>query len=72
MEVGTLAGVITAVTGLVTAVGGLVLAVKVWLPTHKLVNQQRTDMVNFQTVLINTIKSHGIDVPEDQSRVQPK
>ena len=42
------------------------------LPTHKIVNQQRTDMINFQTVLINTLTAHGIDVPEDQSRVQPK
>jgi hypothetical protein len=72
MEVGTLAGVITALTGMITAVGGLILAIKVWLPTHKIVNQQRTDMINFQTVLINTLTAHGIDVPEDQSRVQPK
>jgi flagellar motor component MotA len=69
MEVGTLAGVVTAVATLITAFGGLLLAIKVIMPTHKIVNQQRTDMLRFQTVLIRTLIAHGIDVPEDQSRL---
>jgi flagellar motor component MotA len=69
MEVGTLAGVVTAVATLITAFGGLLLAIKVIMPTHKIVNQQRTDMHRFQTVLIRTLIAHGIDVPEDQSRL---
>jgi len=67
--VGTLAGVVTAIATLLTAVGGLLLAVKVIMPTHKIVNQQRTDMIRFQKVLINTLKEHGIDIPEDQSKL---
>ena len=69
MEVGTLAGVVTAVATLLTATGGLLLAVKVIMPTHKIVNQQRTDMLRFQTVLIRTLIAHGIAVPEDQSKL---
>ena len=69
MEVGTLAGVVTAVATLLTAIGGLLLAIKVIMPTHKIVNQQRTDMIRFQTVLIRTLIAHGIAVPEDQSKL---
>ena len=69
MEVGTLAGVVTAVATLLTAFGGLLLAIKVIMPTHKIVNQQRTDMIRFQTVLIRTLIAHGIAVPEDQSKL---
>lgn len=67
MEWGTIAGMITAGATLLTALGGLLLAIRVIMPTHKIVNQQRTDMVRFQTVLINTLKEHDIDVPQDQS-----
>jgi hypothetical protein len=35
--------------------------------TKHLVNQQRTDMVNYQRALVRTLKSHGIEVPTDQS-----
>jgi len=69
MELGTVAGLVTAVASLATAIGGLLLAIKVIMPTHKIVNQQRTDMLRFQTVLINTLTLHGIDIPEDQSRL---
>jgi hypothetical protein len=69
MEIGTLAGVMTAVGTMITALGGLLLAVKVIMPTHKIVNQQRTDMLRFQTVLIRTLIAHGIAVPEDQSKL---
>jgi hypothetical protein len=69
MEWGTISGLITAVATMVTAIGGLLLALKVIMPTHKLVNQQRTDMLRFQTVLINKLAEHGIDIPEDQSKL---
>lgn len=36
---------------------------------HKIVNQQRTDMLRFQAALIKTLKAHDIDVPDDQSKV---
>jgi len=67
MEIGTVAQWITAATGLVTAIGGLMVVLKTLIPTHRLVNQQRTDMLRFQTVLIRTLIANGIDVPEDQS-----
>jgi len=69
MQWGTIAGMITAAATLVTAIGGLLLAIKVIMPTHKIVNQQRTDMLRFQTVLINTLSEHGIAIPEDQSKL---
>jgi hypothetical protein len=69
MELGTVAGLVTAVASLTTAFGGLLLAIKVIMPTHKIVNQQRTDMLRFQTVLINTLTLHGIDIPPDQSKL---
>lgn len=72
MQWGSIAGMITAFATLVTAAGGFLLAIKVIMPTHKIVNQQRTDMINFQTVLINTLKEHGIKIPEDQSKAVVK
>lgn len=60
---------ITAITGLIVAVGGTVVTVRSIIPTHKLVNQQRTDMLRFQMVLINTLNDHGITIPEDQSKL---
>jgi hypothetical protein len=71
MDSGTIAGLVTAGATMVTAVGGLLLAVKVIMPTHKIVNQQRTDMIRFQIVLIKTLQANGIDVPEDQSKLAP-
>jgi hypothetical protein len=68
MEWGSVVGTVTALTGLLTAIGGLLLAIKVILPTHKIVNQQRTDMLNFQATLVKTLVAHGIEVPEDQSK----
>jgi hypothetical protein len=68
------AGVITALATLVTALGGFVVAIKVLVPNrrdtqeiHKIVNQQRTDMLRFQRALIKTLVEHGVKVPEDQS-----
>lgn len=72
------AGVITAFATLLTAVGGLIVAVKVLIPQrrdtkeiHKIVNQQKTDMLRFQRSLIQALVAHGIPVPEDQSLPLP-
>jgi hypothetical protein len=69
-----LAGTITAIATLITAIGGLVLAFTVVIPlfktaksTHRIVNQQRTDMLNFQRALVRTLVEHGIKPPIDQS-----
>lgn len=81
MEWGTYAGLISAFFTMVTAIGGAIVSFKVMLPnlrinrhvakvaeeTHVIVNQQRTDMMRFQTVLKNKLAEHGIDIPEDQS-----
>ena len=70
-----MAGSITAIATVITALGGLVLAVGVLIPilrttrsTHKIVNQQRTDMMNYQRALIKALQSAGIDIPDDQSK----
>jgi hypothetical protein len=70
----TLAGVITAVSTLFLAIGGVITAFTVLIPilrqtksTHKIVNQQRTDMLRFQRALIRALTDAGIEVPIDQS-----
>lgn len=70
------AGVITAIASLITAIGGTVAILKVLLPslriakdTHTIVNQQRTDMERYQRVLENALKQAGLDVPQDQSKL---
>jgi len=69
------AGVITAIATVITALGGLVVALGLLVPTlratratHQIVNQQRTDMLRYQTALVTALESGGIDVPYDQSR----
>ena len=69
-----LAGVITAFATVLIAIGGIITAVAVLIPilrttrsTHKIVNQQRTDMLNFQRALIRALTDHGIPIPVDQS-----
>lgn len=83
MEWGTWAGLITAFFTMITAIGGAVVSFKVMLPnlrinrhvakvaeeTHVIVNQQRTDMMRFETVLKNKLAEHGIEIPEDQSKL---
>lgn len=74
-QFGTVAGLLTALFTLTTAVLGLVLVsvgrkAKTQIEqVHTIVNQQRTDMLRFQKVLINALVAHGIDIPEDQSRL---
>ena len=70
----SIAGIITAVTTTIIALGGLVTAIGVLLPIlrgtrqiHRIVNQQRTDMENFQRALIRALTDAGVPVPIDQS-----
>lgn len=74
MAPSTLAGIITAVGVTVTAFGGLIATIGVFLPilrnvkeTHKIVNQQHTDIMRFQRALISELRKHGIAIPVDQS-----
>jgi len=77
MAQSTLAGVITAIGTvftalglLVTAISGLIRSRKVEAKVdvvHKIVNQQRTDMQNYNRALINALQKHNIEVPTDQS-----
>ena len=68
------AAVATAAASVITAIGGIILSVAVLIPlyrtsqsTHALVNQQRTDGINYQNALIRALKSAGVNVPVDQS-----
>ena len=83
MQWGSIVGTVTAGFTFLTAVGGFLVAFKVMIPnykvnkdTHTIVNQQRTDMVNeardrlrFQTVLLNALRAHDIEIPKDQSKL---
>lgn len=75
------AAIITAVATVLTALGGLVLALAVLVPTlraarraesavaevHTMVNQQRTDAARYTAVLVDALRSAGMNVPDDQS-----
>jgi energy-converting hydrogenase Eha subunit B len=74
----SIAAILTAVGVLVTGIGGLVAAFTVFLPVlrktqadvkkvHTIVNQQHTDILNFQRALIRELVKAGIEVPIDQS-----
>lgn len=82
MGASSLAGIIGAVAGVITAVSLVITALSVLLPqlkhirktgeeTHKIVNQQRTDAMNFQRALIRALEDNHIAVPIDQSVDQP-
>ena len=69
---------LTAVASIVTAFGLLITAIALLVPilrttkaTHGLVNQQHTDLVNYQAALIRAMRAAGIDVPMDQSAPGP-
>jgi hypothetical protein len=80
------AGIVSAAAGVITAlalvIGGLPALIKVLAEqrrnnraigeVHKIVNQQRTDMQNYQRALINALREHGIDIPIDQSISEPE
>lgn len=76
MQVGTLAGMLTAIFTALTALGGVLVAFKILIPNlkqtkevHEIVNQQRTDMQRYLKVLEATLTAHGIELPEDQSKI---
>lgn len=71
----SLPAIITACAATLTAIGGLIVAFTLLLPilrqtkeTHKIVNQQQTDLRNYQRALIEALKEAHIQVPDDQSR----
>lgn len=61
----------TVATLATTSVTGLVVAFRVNV-VHKIVNQQHTDMKNYQGALIRALEAKGITVPIDQSAPQPQ
>jgi hypothetical protein len=77
----TVAGVITAIASVLTASALVISALALLLPilrkakaieskvegVHIIVNQQRTDLQNYQVALIAALTKAGIDVPADQS-----
>lgn len=66
---GTIAGMITAVATMVTAIGGIYLGRRVQ-EVHKIVNQQRTDMLQYQKALMAALSAAGIAIPADQSQLE--
>jgi uncharacterized membrane protein YhiD involved in acid resistance len=62
--------VFTALALVITATAGLLAARRVGRKVdevHIMVNQQRTDMQNYQRALISALTKAGVDVPADQS-----
>lgn len=79
---GTWFGLVTALCTMVITVFSLVIAVttrrskktaeqthKQTIEIHQIVNQERTDMRRFRTVLEAELTKHGIKIPEDQSQI---
>lgn len=67
---GSIAGIITAIATVITAIGGLLLILRQTRKiddVHKIVNQQQTDLRNYQGALIRALREKGITVPIDQS-----
>jgi hypothetical protein len=58
--------VATVATLMMTATTGLIVARRVGV-VHNLVNQQHTDLKNYQAALIRALEAQGIEVPIDQS-----
>jgi hypothetical protein len=69
--VGASAGVISAMALVIGALPALIKVLRQVREVHKIVNQQRTDMQNYQRALERALREHGIDVPVDQSVVPP-
>jgi uncharacterized membrane protein YhiD involved in acid resistance len=83
--IGTWAGLVTAVCTMVIALFTLAITItarrskrtveqthKQTIEIHQIVNQQRTDMQRYQKVLENALAAHGIDIPDDQSKIDTK
>jgi hypothetical protein len=74
----TIVGVVTATSTLVIAIGGVITALTVFLPmfrqikqVHTIVNQQQTDLRNYQRALVAALTKAGVEVPQDQSAPLP-
>lgn len=65
--VGASAGVISAIGLLIGALPALIKVLRQVREVHKIVNQQRTDMANYQRALERALTDAGIAVPVDQS-----
>lgn len=68
--ISAVAAVFTALALVITAMAGLVAARRVGRKVdavHVIVNQERTDRLNYQAALIRALESKGIEVPRDQS-----
>jgi ABC-type uncharacterized transport system YnjBCD ATPase subunit len=78
MNAGDVVTIMGAAGVLITAIAGAIVTlrrvqdVKETLQTdvqavHKIVNQQRTDMLAYQKVLVDALSARGIHVPTDES-----
>lgn len=77
----TVVGIITAIGTLLTAAALVITAIaalkrvgrveKVVGEVHTIVNQQRTDSLNYQRALVRALNDAGIPVPMDQSASGP-
>lgn len=73
----TTAGIVAAVASVGTVLALIINALAAWRQAgrlerkvdvvHNLVNQQQTDLKNYQRALIRALQAAGIAVPEDQS-----
>lgn len=60
--------IIAAVANLIIALGFLIPILRNTRATHTIVNQQRTDMLNYQAALTAALMAAGVEVPPDQSK----
>ncbi len=69
-SISAVAAVFTAIALVITAVAGLIRSRKVEAKVdavHTIVNQQHTDLVNYQRALVRALEAQGVPVPIDQS-----
>lgn len=73
--ISAVAAVFTAIALVITAVAGLMAARRTGRKidsVHAIVNQQQTDLRNYQAALIRALEDKGIEVPVDQSSPAPQ
>jgi hypothetical protein len=62
-----IAVLVTAIATLLTALGGMFVALKYVVPTHKIVNSEKTDRLRFIAALEQALRVAGVAIPVDQS-----
>jgi hypothetical protein len=67
---GAVAGLLTAIAAIGAVIPALVKVLRSIREVKHIVNQGRTDMLNYQGALVRALRSGGIDVPIDQSSGQ--